>query len=156
ARGLEHAIVDGDLDPDRVTGADDRDGGALEARAAHVYSDGRDAAVITDAPRAGEHARRGEDPQRDGALAELVGGPLQEAPDAVAAHLGGGAVAVEQDHLEVGPGRGAARHEAVGADAEAAAADRAGPLGGHGALRLRSRREEDEIVAQTVIFGEVH
>lgn len=73
------------------------------------------------------------------------------AAEAVAAHLGTGAVGVEDDHLGVFGGVWGDEEDAVGADAEVAVADGLNELRGEG---LGGALDEDEVVAESVVLGE--
>ena len=85
----------------------------------------------------------------------MVDDVLREAADAVAAHLGGGAVGVVVQHEEVGVRRRRGAHEdqPVSADAEVAVAEPLDGLGGEVEL-LGEVVDDDEVVAEAVHLRE--
>ena len=169
ARHGEVLAFDGQGDVDDAVGIDgDGDVGGAEDWLAHVDADAADKIAIVCFEAEGEYAAAGLDAQRggEGGLAgdgefgfvaddAVIVDVLCKAADAVAAHLGFGAVGVEHAHADVGGVGWADENQAVCADAEVAAAHAHGKIGRVGDL-LTKAIDVNIVVAQTMHFCEFH
>ncbi len=127
---------------------------AEEADEAHVDRHDARAVRVLDGARA--RARVGVDRHVAVTLPTRASDVHGHAPDAVAAHLGDRAVRVEHEHAHVAARLAGRQHEddAVRADAEPAIAQGDGALRRHDALVPRV--DDDEVVAQTLVFEKLH
>ena len=131
-----------------------RDLGRVENGLAHV-----DAHLAVGTNLGLDEAREGANLVRLGFGAVHLGDEISEAPDAVAAHLGLGAVGVVHAHGVVLVGLheagGHREDDAVGADAKVAIAQLRAALGGELDLRAVPVVHEHEIVAEALVLVEL-
>src|SRR5215218_4835021 len=127
---------------------------ALQGGRSHVDGDPVDAAAVVGVQLQALDSGPGLQVEGAGDIS-AVAQVLADHPDAVAAHLGQGAVGVAVVHEERGLGAGGDADHAVGADPEVAVADRPGQLGSD-VIAVGQVLHDHEVVARPVRLDELH